>query len=112
MVQTKTALITNLLLFWYFLRGKNLKIHEQTQNKLNFTIQPKWYRFVGVFIGQVGIIYLFAIVVIIPVTQLNCDRVAQNLEASIIEEKSSSNPTRHLQTQEWRLSHLVNRFAY
>ncbi|MBD2613008.1 MAG: hypothetical protein RMY62_016605 [Nostoc sp. ZfuVER08] len=80
-------LIINLILIWYFFRGKNLKIHEQTQNKLNFTIQPKWYRFVGVFIGQVGIIYLFAIFVIIPVTQLNCDRVAQNLETSSIEQK-------------------------
>lgn len=34
-------LITNLILFWYLLRGKNIKIHEQTQNQLNFTIQPK-----------------------------------------------------------------------
>ncbi|MDZ8067369.1 MAG: hypothetical protein RMY64_17380 [Nostoc sp. DedQUE08] len=83
-------LITNLLLFWYFHKGKNLKIHEQTQNKLNFTIQPKLLRFTGLFIGQVGIIYLFAIFVMIPVTQLKCDRVPQNLESSIIQQKSST----------------------
>jgi uncharacterized Tic20 family protein len=34
-------LTVNLILIWYLLRGKNLKIHEQIQNKLNFTIQPK-----------------------------------------------------------------------
>ncbi|WP_445629033.1 hypothetical protein [Nostoc sp. DSM 114167] len=82
-------LITNLLLFWYFLKGKNIKIHEQTQNKLNFTIQPKLLRFLGLFFGQVGIILLFAIFAIIPVTQLSCYRVPQNLQASSIEQKSS-----------------------
>ncbi len=45
-------LIINLILIWYLLRGKNLKIHEQTQNKLNFTIQPKLLRFIGLFFGQ------------------------------------------------------------
>lgn len=85
-------LITNLLLFWYFLRGKNFKIYEQTQNKLNFTIQPKWFLFIGLFIAQIGIICLY--------TCLH------------LKEKSSSNPTRHLQNQEFLLSHLVNRFAY
>ncbi|MEH1859276.1 MAG: hypothetical protein V7L21_15050 [Nostoc sp.] len=82
-------LITNLILFWYLLRGKNLKIHEQTQNKLNFTIQPKLLQFIGLFIGQVGIILLFAIFAIVPVTQLSCYRVPQNLQASSIEKKSS-----------------------
>ncbi|MBD2680236.1 MULTISPECIES: hypothetical protein [Nostoc] len=84
-----TLLITNLLLFLYFLKGKNLKVHEQTQNKLNFTIEPKLLRFLGLFIGQLGIIYLFAIFAIVPVTQLNCDRVTQKLEASSIEQKST-----------------------
>ncbi|MEH2283083.1 MAG: hypothetical protein V7K90_17430 [Nostoc sp.] len=83
-------LITNLLLFWYFLKGKNLKIHEQTQNKLNFTIQPKLLRFIGLFIGQAVIVYLYATFLIITVTQLHCDRISQNLQASSIEQKSST----------------------
>ena len=67
-------LIINLLLFWDLLRGKNLKIHEQTQNKLNFTIQPKLLRFIGLFFGQAGIICLYTIFTIISVTQLSCYR--------------------------------------
>jgi uncharacterized Tic20 family protein len=82
-------LIINLLLVWYFLRGKNLKIHEQTQNQPNFTIQPKWFLFIGLFIGQAGIICLYTIFTIISSTQLSCDRVPQNLQASSIEQKSS-----------------------
>ncbi|MCC5643460.1 hypothetical protein LC607_10990 [Nostoc sp. CHAB 5824] len=73
----------------YLLKGKNLKIHEQIQNKLNFTIQPKLLRFIGLFIGQAGIICLYTIFTIISVTQLSCDRVPQNLQASSIEQKSS-----------------------
>jgi len=85
-----TLLITNLLLFLYLIKGKNLKIHKQTQNKLNFTIEPKLFLFTGLFIGQVGIIYLFAIFAIVPVTQLSCDRVPQNLQASSVEQQSST----------------------
>ncbi|OYD95310.1 hypothetical protein CDG76_10030 [Nostoc sp. 'Peltigera membranacea cyanobiont' 210A] len=84
-----TLLITNLILFWYLLKGKNLRIHEQTQNKLNFTIQPKLLRFIGLFIGQAGIIYLYATFVIITVTQLNCDRVSQNIQASSVNKTST-----------------------
>ncbi|PHJ66241.1 hypothetical protein VF14_20245 [Nostoc linckia z18] len=83
-------LISNLFLFWYFLRGKNFKIDEQTQNKLNFTIKPKWFLFIGLFIAQLGIICLYTIFTIIPVTQLSCERVPQNLQASSIEQKSST----------------------
>ncbi len=82
-------LITNLFLVWYFLRGKNLKIYKQTQNQLNFTIQPKWFLFLGLFIGQAGIICLYTIFTIISSTQLSCDRVPQNLQAFSIEQKSS-----------------------
>ncbi len=70
-------------------RGKNLKIHEQTQNKLNFTIQPKLLRFIGLFIGQIGIFSLYTIFIIIPITQLSCERVTQNLQVYSIEQKSS-----------------------
>ncbi|QSJ19743.1 hypothetical protein JYQ62_14130 [Nostoc sp. UHCC 0702] len=87
-------LIFNLGLFWYLLKGQNIKIHEQTQKKLNFTIQPKLLRFLGLFIGQIGVIFLCATFKIIPVTQLNCDRVPQNLHTSSvsagIEQKTSS----------------------
>ncbi|MFN6564112.1 MAG: hypothetical protein RMY28_030560 [Nostoc sp. ChiSLP01] len=83
-------LIINLILIWYFLRGKNIKIDEQTQNKLNFTIQAKLLRFIGLFIGQIGIICLYSIFTIIPVTQLSCERVLQNLQASSIEQNSST----------------------
>ncbi|MBN4002137.1 hypothetical protein [Nostoc sp. LPT] len=82
-------LITNLILIWYLFKGKNIKIHEKTQNKLNFTIQPKLLRFIGFFIGQAGIICLYTIFTIISVTQLSCDRVPQNLQAFSIEQKSS-----------------------
>ncbi|WP_375479452.1 hypothetical protein [uncultured Nostoc sp.] len=47
-------------------------------------------RFIGLFFGQVEIIYLYTIFIIIPVTQLNCERIPQNLEASSIEQKSST----------------------
>lgn len=77
-------LIFNLGLFWYLLKGKYIKIHEQTQNKLNFTIQPKLLRFLGLFFGQIGVIFFCATFTIIPVTQLNCDRVPQNLHTSSI----------------------------
>lgn len=87
-------LIFNLGLFWYLLKGKFIKIYEQTQNKLNFTMQPKLSRFLGLFIGQIGVIFLCATFTIIPVTQLNCDRVLQNLHSSSvsadIEQKASS----------------------
>lgn len=87
-------LILNLGLFWYLLKGQNIKIHEQTQKKLNFTIQPKLLRFLVLFIGQIGVIFLCATFKIIPVTQLNCDRVLQNVHTSSIstdiEQKASS----------------------
>ncbi len=82
-------LILNLVLIWDLLKGKNVKIHKRTENKLSFTTQPKLLRFIGFFIGQIGIFSLSAIFMIVPVTQLNCDRVPQNLQASSVEQKSS-----------------------
>jgi uncharacterized Tic20 family protein len=83
-------LIINLIFIWDFIRDKNIKIHEQSQNKLNFTIQPKLPWFFGFIIGQIGIISLSVVFLIIPVTQLDCDRVLQNLPASGIENSSST----------------------
>ncbi|MDZ8106094.1 MAG: hypothetical protein RM338_10800 [Nostoc sp. DedQUE12a] len=81
--------IIDLILIWDLSKGKNVKIHELTENKLNFTTQPKLLRFIGLFFGQIGIFSLSTIFMVIPVTQLNCDRVPQNLQASSVEQKSS-----------------------
>ncbi|OYE03524.1 hypothetical protein [Nostoc sp. 'Peltigera membranacea cyanobiont' 232] len=83
-------LIINLIFIWDFIRDKNIKIHEQSQNKLNFTIQPKLPWFMGFIIGQIGIISLYVVFLIIPITQLDCARVLQNLPASGIENSSST----------------------
>ncbi|MBD2567323.1 hypothetical protein [Anabaena lutea] len=87
-------LITNLWLYWYFIRGKTIKVDEQTQDKLNFTIQPKFLRFIGLFIGQIAIICLYSSLIATPITQLNCDRVPENIDIPIIakstEQKTSS----------------------
>ncbi|WP_016952784.1 hypothetical protein [Anabaena sp. PCC 7108] len=87
-------LITNLWLYWYFIKGKTIKVDEQTQDKLDFTIQPKFLRFIGLFIGQIAIIGLHSILIGTPITQLNCDRVPQNIDIPIIaksnEQKTSS----------------------
>lgn len=48
----------DLILIWDLLRDKNIQIYEQTQNKLEFIVQPKLLRFIGFFIGQIGIIYM------------------------------------------------------
>ncbi|AFZ57840.1 hypothetical protein H6G54_16390 [Anabaena cylindrica FACHB-243] len=77
-------LITNLWLFWYFIKGKTIKVDEQTQAKLDFTIQPKLLRFIGLFIGQIAIICLYSTLIATPITQLNCNRVPQNIDSSII----------------------------
>ncbi|MBG1267193.1 hypothetical protein [Nostoc sp. WHI] len=79
----------DLILIWDLVRDKNIQIYEQTQNQLKCIVQPKLLRFIGFFIGQIGIIYLYAIFMFIPVTQLNCDHVTQNLKASSIEQNSS-----------------------
>lgn len=87
-------LVTNLWLYWYFIKGKTIKVDEQTQAKLDFTIQPKLLRFIGLFIGQIAIIGLYSILIGTPITQLNCDRVPQNIDIPIIdkstEQKTSS----------------------
>ncbi|MEH2212498.1 hypothetical protein [Nostoc sp.] len=79
----------DLILIWDLVRDKKIQIYEQTQNKLKFIVQPKLLRFIGFFIGQIGIIYLYAIFMFIPVTQLDCNRVLQNIDTSNIEQKSS-----------------------
>ncbi|MEH2093125.1 hypothetical protein [Nostoc sp.] len=79
----------DLILIWDLVRDKNIQIYEQTQNQLKCIVQPKLLRFIGFFIGQIGIISLYTIFTIISITQISCDRVPQNLQASRIEQKSS-----------------------
>ena len=79
----------DLILIWDLVRDKKIQIYEQTQNKLKFIVQPKLLRFIGFFIGQIGIISLYTIFTITSITQISCGRVPQNLQASSIEQKSS-----------------------
>ncbi|WP_414514781.1 hypothetical protein [Nostoc sp. PCC 9305] len=79
----------DLIFIWDLVRDKKIQIYEQTQNKLKFIVQPKLLRFIGFFIGQIGIICLYAIFLFIPITQLDCNRVLQNIDTSNIEQKSS-----------------------
>ncbi|MEA5605796.1 hypothetical protein [Nostoc sp. UHCC 0252] len=79
----------DLILIWDLVRDKKIQIYEQTQNKLKFIIQPKLLRFIGFFIGQIGIISLYALFMFIPVTQLDCNRILPNIDTSNIEQKSS-----------------------
>ncbi|MBN3923395.1 hypothetical protein [Nostoc sp. NMS4] len=79
----------DLILIWDLVRDKNIQIYEQTQNQLKCIVQPKLLRFIGFFIGQIGIISLYTIFTITSITQISCDRVPQNLQASSIEQKSS-----------------------
>ncbi|MEH2044573.1 hypothetical protein [Nostoc sp.] len=82
-------LAIDLILIWDLVRDKNIQLYEQTQNKLKFIVKPKLLRFIGFFIGQIGIIYLYAIFMFLPVTQLDCKRVLQNIDTSNIQQKSS-----------------------
>ena len=67
-----------------------------SKHKRNLTLlsNPSYFGFLVLFIGQIGAIFLCATFKIIPVTQLNCDRVLQNVHTSSIstdtEQKASS----------------------
>ncbi|MEH2357163.1 hypothetical protein [Nostoc sp.] len=94
-MENKTPLLHYILfaidfiLIWDLVRDKNIQIYEQTQNQLKCIVQPKLLRFIGFFVGQIGIISLYTIFTITSITQISCDRVPQNLQASSIEQKSS-----------------------
>ena len=81
---TAVLLVINLGIFGYLIRGRNLIISENTPNLLNFTIQPKLLRFIGLFVGQLGIICLYFTLIATPLTQLNCERYTQNIPVSSI----------------------------
>lgn len=74
-------LLINLGIFGYLAIGKKLVFSENTPNKLNFTIQPKLLRFIGLFIGQLGVICIYFTLIATPITQLSCNDYTQNISA-------------------------------
>lgn len=73
--------IFNLGIFGYLVKGKSFVISENTPNKLNFTIQPKILRFIGLFIGQMAVICIHFTLIATPITQLSCNYYTQNTSA-------------------------------